>query len=150
MLRCPRRRPRGRSQVARLDGGILVFGNAKRLGERAAQYTLDARVEADPALVRWGRARGAGPAGWLGGAQRHRRASPISPCPTPSCNTHLQETWRTGLEELQRLQRRLEDAYNRRNWPTAGEVLDALDALRERVSLRESSVCGQAGSRLVL
>lgn len=39
-------------KVARLEGGILVFGNAKRLGERAAQYTLEARVEAHPAVVR--------------------------------------------------------------------------------------------------
>lgn len=39
-------------KVARLEGGILVFGNAKRLGERAALYTLEARVEAHPAVVR--------------------------------------------------------------------------------------------------
>ncbi|PRW58176.1 DNA helicase [Chlorella sorokiniana] len=40
-------------KVARLEGGILVFGNAKRLGERAAQHTLEARVEAHPAVVVW-------------------------------------------------------------------------------------------------
>lgn len=38
-------------KLARLPGGILVFGNAKRLGKRAAQYTVDERVKAHPAVV---------------------------------------------------------------------------------------------------
>jgi hypothetical protein len=38
-------------KVSLLDGGILVFGNAARLGEHAAQHTLKARVEAHPDVV---------------------------------------------------------------------------------------------------
>ncbi|KAL4451648.1 hypothetical protein ABPG75_007310 [Micractinium tetrahymenae] len=42
-------------KVSLLDGGILVFGNPKRLGPRAAQHTIDARVEGHAAVVAWKR-----------------------------------------------------------------------------------------------
>lgn len=64
-------------KVARLEGGILVFGNVQRLGERAAQHTLEARVEGHPAVV-----RDATPCRFRVGAEPRLRAG-ASQCAVP-------------------------------------------------------------------
>ena len=50
-----------------LQGGILVFGSPARLGEKAKQFTLAARVENHPNVVN---TAGPAPAAWV----QHQRA----------------------------------------------------------------------------